>query len=190
MLLSELVGKKIYSGKTQRGICLGVAISLKSYAVKYLLCSSADTYDPLDTQTDFSVNFSAVTSLTDRICLSQLRPVFPKNVAKIFIHKPVYSSEGVFIGNVADMEMDDFIAVKIITNRGVVFPLTAVSAFSDAVILRKRQPYPIGQFIPTPSPSNTTERIVTKSVLRSAIENRALIRLTLSLAPFYLADGS
>lgn len=188
MLLSELVGKKIYSGTTRRGICLGVAISLKSYAVKYLLCSSADTYNPLDTQTDFAINLSAVTSVNDGIFLSRLRPVFPKNVAKIFIHKPIYSNEGVFIGNVADMEMDDFIAVKLLTNRGEAFPLTAISAFSDAVILRKRQPYPIGQRIPITSYSNLNERIVTKSVLRSAIENRALIRLTLSLPPFYLEN--
>ena len=86
------------------------------------------------------------------------------------------------------MEMDDFIAVKLLTNRGEAFPLTAISAFSDAVILRKRQPYPIGQRIPITSCSNLNERIVTKSVLRSAIENRALIRLTLSLPPFSLEN--
>ncbi len=187
MKLSQLYEKNILVGKTFRGVCRGVALSLKSQSVKYLLCASTQT----QTATDFSVGISAVTEIAEDIRLSRLRPCYPKNCAKISIGLPVYSFEGGFIGVVEDMDMRDFVATKLYTDRGATIPITSVFACSDAVILRKEQAYPLGQRIPTPMLSSFTDKseaLVTKPLLRSAIRNRSLIKLTLSLPPFNMEE--
>ncbi len=183
MKLSQLHEKNIYVGKTFRGVCRGVALSLKSHAVKYLLCASMQT----QTATDFSVSASAITDVGESILLSRLRPCYPRNCAKISIGLPVYSFEGGYLGVVEDLEMRDFVATRLYTDRGDVIPLTTVFACSDAVILRKEQAYPLGQRIPAPLLSSFTDKseaLVTKPVLRAAIEQSSLIKLTLSLPPF------
>ncbi len=185
MKLSNLYEKNVYAGKTLRGVCRGVAISLNSQAVKYLLCASS----PTQTSTDFAVSAASVTEIGQDILLSRLRPSYPKNCAKISIGLPVYSFEGGHLGSVTDLEIRDFIATQLYTDRGDVFPITSVFACSDAVILRKEQPYPIGQRIPAsmlPIVTDKTEGVVTKPLLRAAIAKGALIKLTLSLPPFAL----
>lgn len=185
MNLSDLNEKSIYVGKTLRGVCRGVALSLKSHTVKYLLCASTLTQN----NTDFSVGVSAVTEIGDTILLSRLRPAYPKNCAKISIGLPVYSFEGGYLGVVEDLEIRDFIATRLFTDRDEVFPITSIFACSDAVILRKEQPYPLGQRIPAtllPIVTDKTEGVVTKPVLRTALSKGALVKLTLSLPPFNL----
>lgn len=187
MKLSQLHEKSIFVGKNFRGVCRGVALSLKSQSVKYLLCASTQT----QTATDFSVGISAVTEIAEDVRLSRLRPCYPKNCAKISIGLPVYSFEGGFIGVVEDMDMRDFVATKLYTDRGNVIPITSVFACSDAVILRKEQAYPLGQRIPTPMISSFTDKseaLVTKPLLRAAIRDKSLIKLTLSLPPFNMEE--
>ena len=94
---------------------------------------------------------------------------------------PVYSSEGVFLGNLKDARLDDGVFTRIYTLKES-YPFSSVSACADALLLRKSTAYPLGQRIPAPLFS--TESTVTKSVLRSAITSGYLIRLTLSLPPF------
>ena len=183
MKLSNLQEKNVYTGKALRGVCRGVAVSLNSQAVKYLLCASAAT----QTSTDFAVSVSNVADIGTDVLLSRLRPSYPKNCAKISIGLPIYSFEGGHLGFLTDLEMRDFVATRIFTDRGDVFPITSVFACSDAVILRKEQPYPIGQRIPTPLLpilTDKTEGIVSKPVLRTAIAKGALVKLTLALPPF------
>ena len=183
MKLSQLIGKSVYAGSKRRGVCEGVGVSLKSGAVKYLFCSASSG------KTDFCVNVSAIEELDEEIYLSRLRPVFPKNAAKILLRLPVYTDEGVFLGNVTDMEMDSFTALCLETDKGERFPLLHIAACTDAILLRKKPPYPIGQRIPAPIVSDIfqdSEMIVSRSNLREAIEKGALIKLTLSLAPFAL----
>lgn len=198
MFLSDITEKAVYVGKTPRGICRGVGLSLKSHAVKYLLCSSLrsdsnPSYEAVKNAaispliSDFSVNAAAVKSVDDTIVLSRLRPVFPKNCAKISIGCPVYSYDGVFLGNIADVELQDFIATRLFTDRGVSYSVLSISACSDAVILRKEQPFPLGQRIPAPLVSifsDKSDALITKPILREAIRCGGLIRLTLSLSPF------
>ena len=179
MKLSELSEKSIYTNTTFQGVCRGVGLSLKSQAVRYLLCASS----PTQATTDFSVGVNAVTEIRDRILLSRLRPASPKGCAKIAIGLPVYSFEGGFLGTVADLDLYDFTATTLYTNRGESFPVTAIFACSDAVILRKEQPYPLGQRIPVPNEDTTN--VVTKNTLKRAIADNKLISFTLSLPPFY-----
>ncbi len=187
MKLSDIHEKDLYVGKTFKGVCRGVALSLKTHAVKYLLCASTRT----QTSTDFSVGVSAVIRIADDILLTRLRPVYPKSCAKITMGLPIYSFEGGYLGVVNDLEMQDFVATRILSDRGDLIPLTSVFACSDAVILRKEQAYPLGQRIPAPLLSDFTDRsdaIVTKPILRTAIQKRSLVKLTLSLPPFNMEE--
>ena len=172
MKLSALYGKSIYTDKNLQGVCRGVAISLKSYAVRYLLCAST----PTQHNTDFSVSFGAVAEIGEIIRLSHLRTANPRGYAKIMVGLPIYAFDGGFLGTVADLDICGFNATTLYTNRGERFPITSISACSDAVILRKGQPYPIGQRIPAPLLSLVTDKsdgVVTKPILRAAIQKSA-----------------
>jgi sporulation protein YlmC with PRC-barrel domain len=185
MKLSNLSEKDIFVNKQYKGECRGVAISLKSHAVRYLLCASTKT----QSNTDYSVGIGAVANIDDAITLSRLRPSYPKGCAKIAIGLPVYSFEGGYLGVVTDLDIHDFIATKLYTDRGESFPILSVFACSDAVILRKEQPFPLGQRVPAPFLplfTNKTESVVTKGILRTAMQKKSLIKLTLSLPPFQL----
>ena len=187
MKLSDISGKNIYVGKTFRGVCHGVGLSLKSHAVRYLLCASAET----QSGTDFSVAVTSVQEIEDCIRLSRLRPACPKGCAKISIGLPIYSFEGGHLGTVADLDISDFIATHLYSDRGEVFPITSVFACSDAVILRKEQPYPLGQRIPAPLlpiVTDKSEGVITKTILRNATAKGALVKLTLALPPFYMEE--
>jgi hypothetical protein len=185
MKLSQLSEKNIYVNKTFKGVCRGVAISLKSHAVRYLLCASTST----QSVSDFAIGIAAVADINESITLTRLRPACPKGCAKIAIGLPVYSFEGGYLGVVTDLDIRDFVATKLYTDRGESFPILSVFACSDAVILRKKQPFPLGQRIPAPLLpvfTNKTDGIITKPVLRAATAKGALIRLTLALPPFQL----
>ena len=188
MLLSDITNKTVSVNTTPRGICRGIGLSLKSHAVRYLLCASTQAQE---NAIDFSVNVSAVSEIGDTIQLSRLRSVFPKNCVKIFIGRPVYSFDGLFLGKVEDLEIREFIATRLFTDRGEVYPITSVTACSDAVILKKEPPYPLGQRIPAPLLYLYTDKadsVVTKPILRGAIQKGALVKLTLSLPPFNLEN--
>ena len=185
MKLSDLSEKNVYTNKAFQGVCRGVGLSLKSHAVRYLLCASIST----QSVTDFAVSVNTVAEVSDRILLSRLRPCSPKGCARISIGLPVYSFEGGYLGRVAELDLFDITATTLRTDRGDLFPISSVYACSDAVILRKEQPFPLGQRIPAPLLSLVTDKkdaIVTKQILRNAIEKRALVQLTLSLPPFEL----
>ncbi len=186
MLLSNLIDKKIVSGKNTRGVCKGVAISLKTYRVKYLLCASSTANG---NSVDFAVNVSAISAISDGIFLSSLRPVYPKNCTRFFLGLPAFNTEGVFLGTIDDMDMEDFLLREIFIGKNTYVP-TAISACNDAVIFKKQPPYPLGQRVPAPlllQFCNKNEWLVTKSVLRTAMEKGKLLTLTLSLPPFSLS---
>ncbi len=182
MLLKDLTTREIVVGKTVKGYCCGVGISLKSHTVKYLLCSSAPAAAP-----DFSVSASSVLAVGEQIILSSLRPLLPKSCAKLLIGNPVYSFEGVYLGKITDLVMEGFSATYLSTDLGAVYPVTAITASHDAILLKREQLFPLGQRIPAPMLSHFTEKkdgLITKPVLRSAIEQGKLVRLTLALPPF------
>ena len=183
MLLSNLIEKTILVSSAPHGICMGVGVSLKNFTVKYLLCASSQSRK----QADFCVNFSALDDAGESITLKTLRPVFPRSCARFSPHLPIFSADGSFVGRLSDLEILDDVAIRFFTEDGRIFPLSSVLACTDAVILKKEQPFPIGQRIPAPVISticNKKEGLVTKPLLRIAKEKSCLIKLTLSLAPF------
>ena len=191
MQLSELNGKNIRSGKYTRGVCVGVGISLKSKAVKYLLCSSRQKEENQESpSTDFAVNINTIEDISgDEIVLSRLRALSANNCAKICIGKPVYSEDGVYLGKIEDAYIHNFIATHIKTDKNITQSTLNLAACSDVVLLRKEQPYPIGQRVHAPSIFpflKDDDVLITKQILRVAAENRAIIRLTLSLPPFQM----
>ncbi len=183
MFLSELVGKNICVGQTVRGVCLGVGLSPKTFAVKYLLCARSAQSKTVE----FSIGISSVREIGSEIALSRLRAVLPKNCEKIFLNQPVYLNEGVYLGTLADVELVSFTAIRLLTDRKIGYSALSIVACSDAVILRREQAFPLGQRIPVPVVSSVCEHneaVVTRSVLKNAARKGALIRLTLSLSPF------
>ncbi len=183
MFLKEVNGKEIVVGKTVKGYCRGVAISLKSHTVKYLLCASGAG------EADFTISASAVKGVGEKITLSSLRTVCPRGCAKIIIGRPAYSFEGVYLGKITDLAMQDFTATYLFTDQDEIYPVSAITASQDALLLKREQPFPIGQRIPAPMLPHFTEKkdgLVTKPVLKSALAQGKLIRLTLSLAPFQI----
>ncbi len=190
MLLSQLVHKEIRHREKARGVCLGVGITLKNHALKYLLCRSEA--DPCWASADLYVHANALAVLSSTsLSLHAFRPVAPKTHAKLFIGKPVYTQNGESLGRLKDVEFCNLTATRLFTEKGS-FPIRSVFAVSDAIILRKEQPFPLGQRIPAPMLSDFSQKnepVVTKSVLRKAIAKSSLIRLTLSLPPFQHATG-
>ncbi len=187
MLLSSFTGKELFLGKTYKGVCRGVGISLKSGDVKYLFCASAPSQNA---DADFALPISAVASVGEIIRLSRVRPVFPKSCAKLFLQRPVYDVDGVFLGMLSDVEIKDFKVVSLTTSLGEKRWAGLIAVCSDAILLRKELPYPIGQPVPAPvlsEFSGCTDGVVTKPLLRLAMKQGSLVKLTLSLPPFNLA---
>ncbi len=182
MKLSDLLNKQVYAGTKRRGTVKGLGLAYKNGAVKYLLCASPSE------RADFCVSVNAIEEIDEEeLYLSRLRPVFPKSCISITQGLPTYTDGGEFLGNVSDMELRDFFAVHIQTDKDERFSPTLISACNDAIILRKKQPFPLGQRIPATVVSDIfdkNETLVTRSNLKEAAKKGALIKLTLSLAPF------
>lgn len=188
MLLSQLVDKPVQVGKTVRGYCRGVGFSLKNFSIKYLFCSRS----PTEQNYDFAFSAAAVTGVENAVSLSRLRCVLPKSRARFYLGLPVFSSDGKYLGKLIDVEIENFVCLTLYTDRKESFPATAVIACADAVILRTEMLFPLGQRIPAPlllQMQTQNERLITKKVLRRAIENKALIKLTLSLPLFQPKDN-
>ncbi len=186
MLLSELIGKPVYCGNVIRGTLCGVCLSLSTRAVKYLLCKTTEK----PANTEFCVSVFNVEKLNDGVYLKRIKAVLPKNCARVFLNRPVYTEQGEYLGYFSDLQLDDFVATYLFTGDGKRFPASALSAVSDALILKKPPIYPIGQRIPASpildyiSKIGQGSPVVTRSVLKTAIKSKKLISLTLSLAPF------
>ncbi len=182
MLLTELIGKHIYSGKNLRGTITGVCVSLKSKAVRYLLCQTA----PKTARAEFAVSVSSVERIDEVVTLKRLKTLFPKNCSRLFLNRPIYTDEGDYVGYLADAEVDGFTLTGVIVGNGKRYAAACVSALSDAVILKKAPPYPIGQTIPAPYVSIFSKQsaTVTRAILKEAIRQKRLVDFTLSLSPF------
>ena len=185
MLLSQLIYKELRHREKSRGICLGIGISLKNYGLKYLLCRSGAA--PCWASADLYIQANALLGVSNAsLSLRAFRPVAPKPHAKLFIGKPVYTQNGESLGRLKDVEFCNLTATRIFTEKGS-YPIRAVYAVADAVILKKEQPFPLGQRIPAPMLCDVLQKnepVVTRSVLKRAIAKSSLIRLTLSLPPF------
>lgn len=169
----NIIQKTLYLNQTPRGECQSVGFSLKTGAIKYLFCTTRE-------HADFVINANAVTKINEYgIELSHLRPVIPKNALKLFRGQPVYTYNGVFLGHIRDIKQENFILQALITDKNATVPLASIQACNDAVVLRKTLPYPLGQRIPSP-----VFQAVTRPILRNAIQEKSLIKFTLSLAPF------
>ncbi len=174
MLLSQLIQKPLLLNKTPRGMLCGVGLSPKNKTIKYLFCSTHEKDDfvlPIDALANFSEN---------ALFLSRLRPILPKPCCKVYLGLPIYTFDGKFLGKLADVEIQNDVAIRFFTDQNECFSLSSISVISDAIILKKSQPYPLGQPF-----QREKEGVITKRTLRNAIKQQSLIRLTLSLPPFY-----
>ena len=182
MLLTDYFNKSIFVANQARGVCIGIGFSLKTQAIKCLLCASAPHQSPI-----FAISFSAVERVTENIELRRLRALLPTGFSRVTVGNPVYSYDGDFLGFITDAEIQNGALLQLFTDRQKAIPATAIFACNDAVILRKNQPYPLGQRIPAPvllQINDKSDGLVTRPLLRTAMAKGALIKLTLSLPPF------
>ncbi len=183
LLLSDIVGKNVYSGKALRGVCRGVCLALKSRTVKYLLCSRETAQN--NDYTEFSVSVGCIGAIEDAIVLRRMRTAIPRNCVRFFMGRPIYSEEGAYLGIVSDLALESFVATRVIADTGRSYPASAVAAVGDAVLLRRAPLFPLGRLVPEGIclPDAPAGTIVTRSVLKSAVSSGKLIRLTSSLLP-------
>ena len=168
----RVIHNTFYVNNIPRGTCSRLGVSLKTGAIKYLFCLT-------DENKEFALNVKALLSVDDfRLELSSFRSVIPKNAVKISLGQPVYSHNGVYLGAIKNVMQSNMRITDLVTEKGVI-PFSFVQACADAIILRKPLPYPLGQSLPT-------AQYVTRPLLKEAIKENALIKLTLSLSPFKL----
>ena len=181
MLLTSLIDKPIIVNNTPRGICKGIGISKKDGEIKYLICS--ETNNP---QIRFIVPFSLVTFIKqDAVHLQKVRTVTATKFYFLHLNIPVYTLQGKHIGNVENASWING-TLHFLSVNGNDVPYTSIIAISDAILVRGKAIFPLGQRIPVPhiSKHRLRESTVTKSLLRKAVSEEFLIELTLSLAPF------
>lgn len=184
MLLSSILGKKLYENGKDRGVCDGVFLSTKSRAIKYLSCRAADNL-----ATPFCLSFSHVDYVTDVVRLKKFCIALPDKCEKFVLNLPVYDDNGIFLGNALDMEIEGQTAIYLLLSGNKRIPATLISSCHDAVILKKSPLFPLSQRIPAQSISflgeqYNQEKFVTKKTLQSASKKGNLIKFTLSLPPF------
>ena len=183
MQLYSLVNKPVFVGTKQRGICVALGVSLKTAAIKYLYVQPEN-----DVNRAFAVSYSALSFVGETLSLKSLRPVFPNACARLSPNAPIYTQNGEFLGALYDIEITENGAVRtLISNKNLRFPFSAVFSCRDAILLRKKQPYPLGQRVPAPALSLISpleSEVVSKRILRHAIQKGNLIKFTLSLLPF------
>lgn len=185
MFFTDFFNKDITVNGIKKGVCIGIGISLKTLTIKYLLCSLSPS-QTLKPKTDFAVNISSLLTITNEdIRLSKLRTALPTACVKIFYRLPCYFEDGVYIDNLEDIRFENNVAVQLYTVGGLTIPANSLLACADAVILRKKQAFPLGQPIPkTFFDSLKSTSIVTKRLLKEVIKQGELIKLTLALSPF------
>ena len=186
MLLSSLLKKPIFTAQKQKGFCVGVGISQKDYSIKYLFCSQSQMG-----KTEFAVKFSSLTPTPESLQCSRLIPVVPKACTRIFLPRPLYNEKGELLGQIVDGIVEKYRLTSLIVDNGEKLPLCFIAAYADCVIVKKQARYPVGQRTSSLSPDCTQAfGVITKSALKTAIKNDCLIKLTLSLPPFYFSEES
>lgn len=184
MLLSSLLIRPIFAAQKQKGFCVGVGISPKDYLIKYLFCSQTQTG-----KTEFALKFSCLNLTPESLHCSRLTPVLPKACIRIFLPRPLYNESGELLGQIVDGIVEKNRLTSLIVDSGERLPICFISAYADCVIVKKQARYPIGQRTSSLSPDCAKAfAVVTKSALKTAIKNNCLIKLTLSLPPFYFSE--
>ena len=177
MLLSSLIRKTIIFDKTPRGTCIAIGIAPKTKRMKYLFCTPIESGQ--NAPSYFALPLTALSSISEHsLILSRIRPVLPQNYLQLTLGMPIYSESGKHLGTLINVKFDQSVAIALQTESGWL-NFTRVLAIGDAIILRKEQPYPIGQPV--------QENFVTKRTLKRAVKEQSLIKLTLSLPPFSLS---
>ena len=180
MFLTSFIGKRIVTNQSPRCLCVGVAVSLKSGILLYLLCSHTETdVNP------FALPASSIHSVNEScIVANKFRPCICKRANGLFLGMPAYSTQGKRLGELENGEIQHGVLTHI-TVGGLRYNRTQIRALMDAILLTPSPVYPIGQPVPVPHfNKKDTANTVTKAQLKKAVENHRLIQFTLSLPPF------
>ena len=176
MKLSDYIGKKIYAGNAYRGVCVGGRFSLKTYELKYLVVARNG-----GGRVEFTVALKNARLQDGAVYFSSARAVDPKNTVRFYPNRPVFDERGGYLGETFDLELDGVTVVRLILKNGEAIPASRVSAFLDAVLVKPAPVFPLGEFLSENVANEAQGTLVTRGVLRRAIERDSLITLTRSL---------
>lgn len=173
MKLSDYIGKKIYAGKVCRGVCVGGRFSLKTYELKYLVVEGKG-----GGRGEFTVALKNATLGQEEVRFPTARAVDPKNSVRFYPNRPVFDERGGYIGETDDLEAEGFVVTRLLLKNGDRLPASRITAFSDAVLVKPSPVFPLGEFLPNDVGGEKRGTLVTRGVLRRAIERNSLVALT------------
>ena len=161
----------------KRGVCLGVYVSKKTGAIRYITCLIDDEKSvdiPVGQIERFNEN-------NGEIYLKNLRTAIPNQCVRITPFLPVYSVEGKYLGRLDGILANGFTVTKLIVGK-TKYPVASLESSLDVAIL-KGIAYPLGEW-------SEKEKInVSRKLLKEKIGQGKLIEFTLSLPPFSSAQG-
>ena len=189
MLLSTLIGKKIYENGKERGVCDGVLLSSKNREIKYLSCRILSSHGHT-----VCLSFSQIDYVTDVVRVKRFYPRPDSGCEKLILGLPVYDEKGGFLGVATDAVVERNSLTYLLLNNKKRVPAYEISSFKDAVILKKAPPYPLSRRIPAYAvplleENLQKEKFASKRALLSAAKKGNLIKFTLSLPPFSLPSN-
>lgn len=182
MLLSQILSKSIELRDKTCATAIAIGVSSKNFTIKYIFCGNIENTAP-----QFVLNYSALQTITPiSLRFAPTRPVIPKSCFILVLQKSVYSQKGEFIGFLENANIENGVLTQLFIDKNVYSP-SEIFAVSDVIILKKSSPFPLGQRIPAPHEypfCTEKDTLVNKRILRGALENGKIIKLTLSLSPF------
>ena len=178
MLISSFLHKKIYEHGQYRGVCEGVLLAPKSHVIKGILSKKEDSLS--------CIPFTHVDYATDTIRLKKYTVIPYQHYEKFRPGLPIYDEKGIYLGRASDLETQKGIAVAILLEDGSALSAALLVSCKDAVIVKKKPPFPLCYPIPATAKTLLEEAytptpFVTKRTLRTAAKKGKLIRLTLSI---------
>lgn len=195
MYLTDLIGQEITADNTAIGYSYAVCFSHGCKKVTALLCADEE-------EEDFFLPLSPDAFKGGKLVMPRSRK--SKNTGTVYspFSRPIYRSDGVFLGFVTDMVLSDF-KVTALQAGEKVFPAEEVTAFGDCILIgqkakggqkkeqektpssaRQRRPLVLGRTVKADILDEEGNLLfargtaVTPKILRQAVKFNRLIELT------------
>ncbi|MBQ9729358.1 MAG: PRC-barrel domain-containing protein [Clostridia bacterium] len=170
-------GKPLLVNNEPKGEITGVYLSKKYPEIKAVRCR-------LTAGETACVSWVGARIEDNGACFQRLRATLPQNFIKLSRGLPIYDEKGALLGVLNDLIVQNNMVLFFVTQEGNRYPYSMLKAVKDALILRKKTVFPLGEPLPAPLQRKNASPFVSKRTLENAVKKGELIQLTLSLSPF------
>ena len=177
-----LIGQNVFVNNEIKATVLGVYLAKKYPAVKQLHCK-------LLSGEEFCLSLNGATVDDTGVHVQKLRACLPCDYVKLTRGVPIYDEKGVLQGVLSNVEVKNGVPVSFIGQNGIRYPYSMLKSAADALILKKKPTFPLGEPIHSYTKDKNAYPFVSKKTLTNAIKKGELVKLTLSLSPFELYDA-